>query len=59
MRSTDTAIETSSGNESTVVASLDPRREIRVGERVTLTLDTLRLHAFDLSTGSAIGRASS
>ncbi|MCX6520204.1 MAG: sn-glycerol-3-phosphate ABC transporter ATP-binding protein UgpC [Actinobacteria bacterium] len=59
VRSTDTAIETSSGNESTVVASLDPRREIRVGERVTLTLDTLRLHAFDLSTGAAIGRASS
>ena len=58
VRSTDTAIETSSGNESTVIASLDPRREIRVGERVSLTLDTLRLHAFDLSTGAAIGRAS-
>jgi multiple sugar transport system ATP-binding protein len=56
VRSTDTTIETSEGTESTVIASLDPRREIRLGERVSLTLDTLRLHAFDLSTGTAIGR---
>ena len=57
VRSTDTTIETSTDTESSIIASLDPRREVHVGERLTLTVDTLRLHAFDLTTGKAIGRA--
>jgi multiple sugar transport system ATP-binding protein len=57
VRSTDDAIETSAAGESTVIASLDPRRPVDKGAPLTLALDTLRLHAFDLETGAAIGRA--
>jgi len=56
VRSTDVAIETGTGTESTIIASLDPRREVHSGERLTLSVDTLRLHAFDLESGVAIGR---
>ena len=31
-------------------------RDIHIAERVSLTVDLLRLHAFDLETGDAIGR---
>jgi len=30
---------------------------VSVGERLTLTVDEMRLHAFDLQTGAAIGRS--
>jgi multiple sugar transport system ATP-binding protein len=56
VRSTDLAIETGTGAESTIIASLDPRRAVHSGERLTLSVDTLRLHAFDLESGVAIGR---
>ena len=55
---TDTSIETGTETDSTVIASLDPApRHPRCSERVTLTVDLLRLHAFDLESGDAIGRA--
>ena len=57
VRSTDTSIETVTTSDSTIIASLDPRRDVRVGERLSLSVDTLRLHAFDLDSGAAIGRA--
>ncbi|MFN8020461.1 MAG: sn-glycerol-3-phosphate ABC transporter ATP-binding protein UgpC [Acidimicrobiales bacterium] len=57
VRSTDTGVEVGSGASSTIIASLDPRRDVRVGERLTLTVDTLRVHAFDLQTGQTIGRS--
>ncbi|MDO8390571.1 MAG: sn-glycerol-3-phosphate ABC transporter ATP-binding protein UgpC [Actinomycetota bacterium] len=57
VRSTDTGVEISERNESTVIASLDPRHTVRAGERVSFTLDTHRLHAFDVTTGAAIGRS--
>ncbi|MEX0848182.1 MAG: sn-glycerol-3-phosphate ABC transporter ATP-binding protein UgpC [Ilumatobacteraceae bacterium] len=57
VRSVDSAIEIDSSAVSTVVASLDSRRQVSVGERIQLSLDTLRLHVFDLETGQAIGRA--
>jgi multiple sugar transport system ATP-binding protein len=57
VRAVDTGVEIGSGASSTIIASLDPRRDVRVGERLTLTVDTLRMHAFDLSTGQAIGRS--
>jgi multiple sugar transport system ATP-binding protein len=56
VRAIDTGVEISASNSSAVVASLDPRRSVHVGDRLTLTLDTLRLHAFDLETGDAFGR---
>ncbi len=49
-------VEISEHPDSTVVASLDPRKRVKIGDRLTLTLDTLRVHAFDLDTGNAIGR---
>ena len=56
-RSTDTGVEVDEHPTSTMVASLDPRERVRAGDRVTLKVDTLRMHAFDLETGAAIGRA--
>jgi hypothetical protein len=37
-----------------VVARLDPRTLVRIGERATLTVDVERLHFFDEATGLAI-----
>ncbi len=56
VRAIDTGVEISDQRESTIVASLDPRNQVKVGDRLRLTVDTLRMHAFDLETGSAIGR---
>jgi multiple sugar transport system ATP-binding protein len=57
VRAIDSGVEIGTGTSSTIIASLDPRRDVRVGERLTLTVDTLRMHAFDLATGQAIGRS--
>ena len=57
VRSTDTGVEIADRADSTIVASLDPRRQVREGDHISFTLDTLRLHAFDLDTGAAIGRS--
>jgi multiple sugar transport system ATP-binding protein len=57
VRSTDAGVETDPSSESTIVASLDPRQHMKVGDRVTFAVDTMRLHAFDLETGAAIGRS--
>ena len=57
VRAIDTGVEIGTGTSSTMIASLDPRREVRVGERLTLSVDTMRMHAFDLQTGAAIGRS--
>ncbi|MEZ5248326.1 MAG: hypothetical protein R2713_03625 [Ilumatobacteraceae bacterium] len=57
MRAIDTGVEIGTGTSSTMIASLDPRRDVRVGERLTLSVDTMRVHAFDLQTGAAIGRS--
>jgi multiple sugar transport system ATP-binding protein len=56
VRMGDTGVEVGSG-QSTVVASLDPRASARAGERLTLALDPNRLHAFDVQSGQAVGRA--
>jgi hypothetical protein len=56
VRAIDTGVEISSSDTSTVVASLDPRSLVKAGSHLRLTVDTLRLHTFDLETGDAIGR---
>jgi multiple sugar transport system ATP-binding protein len=56
VRAIDSGVEISDQRESSVVASLDPRNGVKVGDRLQLTVDTLRMHAFDLETGAAIGR---
>jgi multiple sugar transport system ATP-binding protein len=40
--------------ESTLVARLNPRTQVREGDSVELVVDTARLHFFDVDTGSAI-----
>jgi multiple sugar transport system ATP-binding protein len=59
VRSTDGGVEIDTGAESLMVASLDPRRGVKVGDRLSLTVDTARLHAFDIESGAAIGRSDS
>jgi len=56
VRAIDSGVEISDSSTSTVVASLDPRSLVKAGSHLSLTVDTLRLHAFDLETGAAIGR---
>ncbi len=56
VRSTEAGVEVSDKPDSTIVASLDSRQRVEPGERMRLTVDPLRLHAFDLDTGAAIGR---
>ena len=56
VRAIDTGVEISDQPQSSIVASLDPRNGVKVGDRVHLAVDTLRMHAFDLETGAAIGR---
>ncbi|MEX2659229.1 MAG: sn-glycerol-3-phosphate ABC transporter ATP-binding protein UgpC [Acidimicrobiales bacterium] len=48
----DAAISGGEGVE--IVARLDPRTTVKVGERATLTVDVERLHFFDQATGLAI-----
>ncbi|MCY7299994.1 MAG: hypothetical protein LH616_12370, partial [Ilumatobacteraceae bacterium] len=56
VRAIDTGVELSDQRKSSIVASLDPRNQVKVGDRLRLAVDTLRMHAFDLETGEAIGR---
>ena len=56
VRAIDSGVEISDQRESSIVASLDPRNTVKVGDRLRLTVDTLRMHAFDLASGAAIGR---
>ena len=55
VKQTDDGVETSALDTSMVVASVDARNEVRVAERITLAVDTSRLHIFDLATGGAVG----
>ena len=54
VRQTDDGIETSDSTTSMIVASMDARDNIRVAERVSLKVDTTRIHVFDMATGDAI-----
>ncbi|HEU4425741.1 MAG TPA: ATP-binding cassette domain-containing protein [Pilimelia sp.] len=47
--------EADAGSASTVlVARCSPRSRIRTGEKIQISVDTRRLHVFDLATGHAI-----
>ena len=54
VRQTDDGIEVGSGTESMIIASMDTRNKIQAGDRVTLTVDTSRIHIFDMENGDAI-----
>ncbi|MEO6125344.1 MAG: hypothetical protein ABIR32_16695 [Ilumatobacteraceae bacterium] len=55
VRQTDDGVEVGHDLTSMVVASMDPRHRVQVGDRVALTVDTSRIHLFDMDTGNAIG----
>ena len=59
VKQTDIGVETGSEASTTIVASLDARDMIKVGDNVVLAVDTARLHLFDLDTGAAIASATS
>ncbi|MCU1392828.1 MAG: ugpC [Ilumatobacteraceae bacterium] len=52
----DDGVIVSTAPTSTFIASLDTRQEVQVGDRTRLTVDTTRMHLFDLDTGDAIAR---
>ncbi|MEO7398023.1 MAG: sn-glycerol-3-phosphate ABC transporter ATP-binding protein UgpC [Ilumatobacteraceae bacterium] len=41
-------------NRTICIASLEPRSSVRRGDDIELTVDTVRLHLFDIGTGDAI-----
>jgi multiple sugar transport system ATP-binding protein len=55
VRQTDDGVVTGTAATSMIIASMDPRNRVEVGDRVTLTVDTTRVHVFDMATGDAIG----
>jgi multiple sugar transport system ATP-binding protein len=57
VRSTDAGVEVSGAPTSSIIASIDPRQRVSIGDQLPLKVDTLRLHAFDLHSGAAIGRS--
>jgi multiple sugar transport system ATP-binding protein len=56
VRAVDDGVEISDKPDSMIIASLDPRRSVEMGQRLTLTVDTNRVHLFDLESGEAIAR---
>jgi len=55
VRQTDDGVEVGKDLTSMIVASMDPRHKVQVGDRVALEVDTSRIHLFDLDSGDAIG----
>jgi multiple sugar transport system ATP-binding protein len=56
VRATDdgTEVVPSPTGTSTIIASLDPRHRVQVGDTIDLSIDLARVHAFDLATGAAL-----
>ncbi len=57
VKQTDEGVEIGESNTSMIVASMDARIRVNAASRMSLTLDTSRIHLFDLVTGDAIGKA--
>jgi len=55
VKQTDDGIEVGTKDTSMIIVSMDPRHMVAVGDRVTLPVDTARIHLFDMTTGDAIG----
>ena len=55
VKQTDDGIETGTKDTSMIIVSMDPRHMVAVGDRVTLPVDTTRIHLFDITNGDAIG----
>ena len=55
VRQTDGGIETGHDPTSMIIASMDARHMVQVAERISLAVDTSRIHIFDMATGAAVG----
>ena len=49
VKQTDDGIETGTKDTSMIIVSMDPRHMVAVGDRVTLPVDTTRIHLFDMT----------
>jgi len=52
----DLDMEQSSGDESSIVARLDPTSQVQEGKEAEIWLDARRIHLFDPETGEALAR---
>ncbi len=52
----DLDMEQSSGDESSIVARLDPTSQVQEGKEADIWLDARRIHLFDPETGDALAR---
>ena len=50
----DPAVPASSALASTIVARMDPRTTLQVGERARVKVDLAALHFFDPATGASL-----
>ena len=57
VRQADDGVQIVDDAQATIIASLDPRHPVRVADRISLLVDTTRIHLFDLATGDSIGAA--
>ena len=57
VRQADDGVQIVDDAQATIIASLDPRHPVRVADRISLLVDTTRIHLFDLATGESIGAA--
>jgi multiple sugar transport system ATP-binding protein len=55
VRQTDDGVEVGSAETSMIIASMDTRNAIVAGDKLNLSIDTTRIHVFDMETGDAIG----
>ena len=55
VRQNDDGVQIGKDPSAMIIASMDPRDRVQVGDRVALTVDTSRIHLFDIETGDAIG----
>jgi multiple sugar transport system ATP-binding protein len=51
---TTEALDNDTRSARTVVAKVDPQTALRIGDQATLSIDTTKMHFFDLATGLAI-----
>jgi multiple sugar transport system ATP-binding protein len=56
MSADDPVEQVLTGEQTTLVCSLDPNAEVEIGQAIELAIDARRLHFFDLETGESLAR---
>jgi multiple sugar transport system ATP-binding protein len=57
VRQTDDGVEISPADSSTIIASMDTRTKVSMGDKISMPVDLGRIHLFDLRTGDAIAHS--